>query len=297
MARGAMKAAISAARGAREQPNRTPIPRDGGGKGSVYPPQGGGDMQAKPLPGIGPVQDGMQRNPANKPRFIARPTPQPGVGGEQNSGGMVNFGPPMKGPRPEMGQVDVQQPNPAGGVSRSFPPSSGPIMDPRMQPGFLPPRLQKQVAAGNMTQAGAENRFQMFQQGQLPGQQPAVATPRGQMGGMAPGGEQMDEALSMQRGGGPQMGGMQSMLNAGAGMAQQFGSIRNDGGGGMGGMMGAGQPPGPMQAGGAAGMGVQMQNPAFRDQLKQMLQQRMAGAQPGGGGGGPFGGAPPRYMA
>lgn len=34
----------------------------------------------------------------------------------------------------------------------------------------LPPRLQEAVAAGRMTPEGAANRYQMFQQGQLPGQ-------------------------------------------------------------------------------------------------------------------------------
>jgi hypothetical protein len=245
-------AARGVLRGVREQPNKTPIPRDVSGKGSVYPPESGGIM-AKPMPQtLGPVKDAMQRNFG--PRFIARPTPQAGA---------VNRQPP------EMQRFD---PSGGGAMSRSFPSMSGPIrMEPDRPDGFLPPRLQKQVDAGAMTQEGATNRFQAFQQGQLPGQQGQAETlgaihrmpQQGGDGGSAMSGFNVqgrdqgitaEEAATMQQGGPQPMGGM------------SFGAQAM-----------------------APGMGVQMQNPAFREQLKQMLQQRM--------GGGASGGPAPRFMA
>jgi hypothetical protein len=63
-------------------------------------------------------------------------------------------------------------PPPSGPIAAQdqLPPNAGGVVPPAAQPA-LPPRLQKAVASGRMTAEGAANRYEMFQNKQLPGQQ------------------------------------------------------------------------------------------------------------------------------
>lgn len=245
----------------------------------------------KPAVGQGGPAGGMRQ-------AIAKPMPQ---GGEQNSGGMVRSGPPMmRGPRPDMQQIDVQQPGSVGGggISRSFPPSSGPIMSPDQAPGagvspsapFLPPRLQRQVDAGTMSQEGAQNRFDMFNSGQLPGQQGA---PR--MGGMAPGGpggpggqqaDEMQAAMQQLRGFSPAGPGRPGVPPGAMDMISRYrGALGAMPGGPQGGQ---GMPPTSQEAalGAAAGsFGMGQMPPGITSMVQQGTQQpwtpqRMQNARP-----------------